>query len=62
MDIERGISKAVMMCLGLYMAYIGLTCPCSPYLYSCHLMELYIAVIVFVGILVYWNGFRFFSY
>ena len=57
----RVSSRIVVMSAAFYLAYIGLTCPCKI-LYQCHLMEMYIALIIIVAVLMSHNGFRFLSY
>lgn len=57
----RVLSRIIVVIAALYLAYIGLTCPCKI-LYQCHLMEMYIAIMIIVAILMAHNEFRFFSY
>lgn len=56
------IAKGVVAAASLYVLYIGVTCPCKPQLYSCHLSELYVALAVIVAVLFYFNGLRVLSY
>lgn len=57
----RVVSRLVVIASGLYLAYIGLTCPCKT-LYSCHLKEMNIALAVILAVLISHNGLRFSSY
>jgi len=56
------IGKSLVAASSLYLLYIGVTCPCAPELYSCHLMEVYIAVAVIIAVFIYFNGLRVMSY
>jgi hypothetical protein len=57
----RILSRLIVIIAALYLSYIGLTCPCGI-IYQCHLMEMYIAIIIIVAVLMAHNDFRFFSY
>ena len=46
----------------VYALYIGVTCPCKPELYSCHLSEMYLALAVVVAVMVFFNGSNLRSY
>ena len=63
-SVETNIlmGKGVVAAASLYLLYIGVTCPCAPELYSCHLTQLYLAVIIIVAVMIYFNGLRFQSY
>jgi hypothetical protein len=74
-DVKEGehsrlVSRFLVVLACTYVAYIGLTCPCkektknggSTGLYKCHLMEMYIGIMLVVAILMSQNGLRFFSY
>lgn len=57
----RTLSKIVVVFAAVYIAYIGLTCPCgdeSKGLYRCHLSEMYIALAIIITVLVMQNGMR----
>ena len=56
--IGKGISAAALA----YVLYIAVTCPCKPELYKCHLTQIYIALSIFLAVVIYFNGFRFTNY
>lgn len=45
-----------------YILFIAISCPCEPNLYSCHLGYLYLALLIFVVVLIYFNGPRVANY
>lgn len=55
---EITLGKAIFGGAAAYLLYVGVTCPCKPALYSCHLTQLYIAVAVLLAVIVYFNGCR----
>jgi len=56
------IFKHINFILFTYLAYISVTCPCRPALYSCHLTQVYSALIVAIAIIIYFNKANFLSY
>ncbi len=54
--------KSVVAVALVYALYIGVTCPCKPELYSCHLSEMYLALAVVVAVMVFFNGSHLRSY
>lgn len=57
-ETEINLSKVLFGGAAAYLLYVGLTCPCRPALYSCHLTQLYLAIAVLAIVLVYYNGCR----
>jgi hypothetical protein len=56
------VAKSVVAVALVYALYIGVTCPCKPELYSCHLSEMYLALAVVVAVMVFFNGSHLRSY
>jgi hypothetical protein len=59
--MERLLGKVIMSALLLYLLYIAITCPCGV-LYSCHLTQIYLALLGVLVVLFYFNGPRFVNY
>lgn len=59
---EIFVAKSIVAAALAYSLYVGITCPCKPELYSCHLSEMYAALAVVVVVMVYFNGLRLRSY
>jgi len=45
-----------------YLAYTMIFCPCKPYLYSCHLSNIYGTFVALVLVVVFFNGAHIQSY
>ena len=58
---ERTAGKVVFSGIAAYLVYIGITCPCGI-LFSCHLTQLYLAIVGLIAVLIYFNGLRFTNY
>ena len=59
-QVVRVISRVFVVAAALYLAYIGLTCPCAV-LYKCHLREMYLALFVVIAVLMAHNEFGLFK-
>jgi hypothetical protein len=55
-DARILLAKTIVAVALGYALYVGITCPCKPELYSCHLSEMYLALAVVVVVIVYFNG------
>ena len=56
------VGKVVASAAAAYLLYVGITCPCEPNLYSCHVTNLYVALLLYVAVIVYFNGARVTNY
>ena len=61
---DSGINTLGKIVIGsalAYAAYVAFTCPCKILL-SCHLTQMYTAILIAVLGMLFFNGFRLFSY